>query len=42
MENIDRQCNYTFSADIWSLGCILIEALDGKPIFPGDSQVQQM
>ena len=29
--------NYTKSADMWSIGCILAELLLGKPVFPGTS-----
>jgi len=28
---------YSFSADIWSVGCILAEIVRGKPLFAGDS-----
>jgi len=29
--------NYSKSADMWSVGCILAELLLGKPFFPGTS-----
>jgi mitogen-activated protein kinase 15 len=34
--------NYDKSADIWSIGCILAEILIGKPIFPGNSTLNQL
>ena len=39
---------YTFSGlygpaiDIWSIGCIMGELADGKPVFPGDSEIDQL
>ncbi len=33
---------YDKSADIWSVGCILAEMLIGKPIFPGNSTLNQL
>jgi mitogen-activated protein kinase 15 len=34
--------NYTKSIDMWSCGCILVELLSGKPLFPGSSLVNQL
>eukprot|EP00186_Timspurckia_oligopyrenoides_P003342 CAMPEP_0182451342 /NCGR_PEP_ID=MMETSP1172-20130603/43670_1 /TAXON_ID=708627 /ORGANISM="Timspurckia oligopyrenoides, Strain CCMP3278" /LENGTH=789 /DNA_ID=CAMNT_0024649111 /DNA_START=102 /DNA_END=2471 /DNA_ORIENTATION=- len=34
--------NYTTQIDMWSLGCLLIELLAGAPIFPGQSEADQM
>jgi mitogen-activated protein kinase 15 len=34
--------NYDKSADIWSVGCILGEILIGKPMFPGNSTINQL
>jgi mitogen-activated protein kinase 15 len=34
--------SYEKSADIWSIGCILAEMLIGKPIFPGNSTLNQL
>jgi len=34
--------NYSFSADMWSVGCILVELLLGRPIFDGNNEVQQI
>jgi mitogen-activated protein kinase 15 len=33
---------YDKSADIWSVGCILAEIFIGKPIFPGNSTLNQL
>jgi len=34
--------HYTKGVDIWSVGCILGEMLDGRPIFPGTSTMNQL
>jgi len=33
---------YTKGVDMWSIGCILGELLNGKPIFPGTSTMNQL
>ena len=33
---------YDKSADVWSIGCILAELIIGKPIFPGNSTLNQL
>lgn len=33
---------YSQSIDMWSFGCILVELFTGYPIFPGDSELQQL
>jgi mitogen-activated protein kinase 15 len=33
---------YDKSADIWSIGCILGEIINGKPMFPGNSTLNQL
>jgi serine/threonine protein kinase len=33
---------YKTAIDMWSLGCILAELYSGLPIFPGESEVEQM
>jgi dual specificity tyrosine-phosphorylation-regulated kinase 2/3/4 len=33
---------YTPAIDMWSLGCILAELANGYPIFPGETEVDQM
>ena len=34
--------NYTASVDMWAIGCIMGEITDGQPIFPGESEVDQL
>lgn len=33
---------YSFPVDIWSVGCILGELIDGEPMFPGDDALDQL
>jgi len=33
---------YTEAVDMWSVGCILAELLDGCPIFPGSTDFDQI
>ena len=33
---------YSIGVDIWSIACIFIELINGKPIFKGDSQICQL
>ena len=33
---------YSFPVDIWSVGCIIGELLDGEPMFPGDDALDQL
>lgn len=34
--------DYTTNIDIWSTGCVMAELILGKPIFPGESGVDQL
>lgn len=34
--------NYNMAIDMWSLGCILAELYTGYPLFPGESEVEQI
>ena len=34
--------HYTPAVDVWSVGCIVYELLTGRPLFRGDSQVDQL
>lgn len=33
---------YSMAIDMWSLGCILAELFSGSPLFPGESEVEQI
>jgi len=41
-ELVFEATEYTTAIDIWSLGCVMAELLLGKPLFPGDSGVDQL
>ncbi|KAI5136713.1 cyclin-dependent kinase 2 [Nematocida ausubeli] len=34
--------NYSTAIDVWSLGCIIYELIELKPLFPGDSEIDQI
>ncbi|ORZ30277.1 Pkinase-domain-containing protein [Catenaria anguillulae PL171] len=34
--------NYTTQIDVWSAGCVMAELMLGKPMFPGESGVDQL
>lgn len=34
--------SYGMAIDMWSLGCILAELYTGVPIFPGESEQEQL
>jgi len=33
---------YTKAIDVWSVGCILAEMLNNRPLFPGKNYVNQL
>lgn len=30
------------AVDVWAVGCLLAEMLTGEPLFPGDSDIDQL
>lgn len=34
--------DYTAAIDVWSVGCIFLELMNRKPLFPGKDHVQQL
>lgn len=34
--------HYGTAVDIWSIGCIMAEMVDNKPLFPGDSEIDEL
>ncbi|WFD35609.1 hypothetical protein MCUN1_002467 [Malassezia cuniculi] len=34
--------NYTTNIDIWSTGCVMAEIMQGMPLFPGESGIDQL
>jgi cyclin-dependent kinase-like len=33
---------YGMSVDVWAIGCIMGELSDGQPLFPGESEIDQL
>jgi len=33
---------YSTPADVWSMGCIFAEMVNGSPLFPGDSEIDEL
>jgi len=33
---------YNQEVDIWAIGCIMGEITDGEPLFPGESEIDQL
>ncbi|OBS71201.1 hypothetical protein A6R68_00262 [Neotoma lepida] len=40
--DIVHRAPYGKSVDMWSVGCILGELSDGQPLFPGESEIDQL
>ena len=34
--------NYSKEVDLWAIGCIMGELTDGEPLFPGESEIDQL
>lgn len=34
--------NYSTPVDLWAIGCIMGELIDGQPLFPGESEIDQI
>jgi len=34
--------NYGKAVDVWAIGCLIVEMLSGRPLFPGDSEIDQL
>ena len=37
-----RSTSYDKSVDCWAIGCIMGELVDGQPLFPGESEIDQL
>lgn len=34
--------NYNQGVDSWSIGCVFFELVEGKPLFQGESEIEQL
>lgn len=39
---VSLRAPYGKAVDMWSVGCILGELSDGQPLFPGESEIDQL
>ncbi len=37
-----RSVSYSFKVDVWAIGCIMAELIDGQPLFAGDTELDQL
>lgn len=37
-----RKLKYAFEVDLWTAGCLLAELALGRPLFDGDSEIEQL
>jgi serine/threonine protein kinase len=35
-------CKYSKEIDLWAVGCIFGELIDGVPMFPGENEIDQL
>ena len=40
--NLIRGKQYSTGVDMWSVGCIFAEMCNRKPLFPGDSEIDEI
>jgi len=41
-QNGQSYSNYGQPVDMWAIGCIMGELIDGQPLFPGESEIDQL
>lgn len=39
---IYRSTTYSYAVDMWAIGCIMGELITGEPLFPGESEIDQL
>jgi len=42
LANVSFCLSYYRAVDVWAVGCLLAEMLTGEPLFPGDSDIDQL
>lgn len=41
-QNGQTHAEYGQAVDMWAIGCIMGELIDGQPLFPGESEIDQL
>lgn len=42
MPHLTSPCFFSRAVDVWAIGCLVIEMLMGQPLFPGESDIDQL
>jgi serine/threonine protein kinase len=42
VQRVGKRLRCGAGVDMWAIGCIMGELIDGQPLFPGESEIDQL